>query len=255
MVSVSVICPTYQRNHELRAMVGYYCAQKFSGSLELLILDDSPEPAEFLANGQYRKFDVHYIHQPKHKMSIGAKLNFLVERARGDVVMRFDDDDYYAPHYVERMLELLGDGDILTLNRWFAYSPKHEKFCYWETDVRLPEHFVVSRQGPVHTASTEGWDPDWTLTKNFGCYGFAMVLRRQVASQVQFSDKNHREEAELFERAMDAGFRSTCAADTEGLVLHIVHERSTSAHIYPQYVLPSFMLRRYFPDYANIGLE
>jgi glycosyltransferase involved in cell wall biosynthesis len=77
-------------------------------------------------------------------MSIGAKLNSLMELARGDVLMRFDDDDYYAPDYVERMLELLGDDDYLTLSGWFAYSPTHGKFCYWETDVMSPLHFVLS---------------------------------------------------------------------------------------------------------------
>lgn len=111
-------------------MIGCYLAQTFNGALELLILDDSPEPNEFLANVEYRNAGVRYVHQPGDRMSIGAKLNALMELARGDVLMRFDDDDYYAPGYVERMLELLGDGDYLTLSGWFAYSPEHGKFCY-----------------------------------------------------------------------------------------------------------------------------
>jgi glycosyltransferase involved in cell wall biosynthesis len=252
VVSVSVICPTYQRSEQLRAMVRHYCAQTLSGSLELLILDDSPEPAEFLVNEQYRKYGVRYMHQSKYRMSIGAKLNFLMDAARGDVVMRFDDDDYYAPNYVERMLELLGDSDILTLSRWFAYSPKYDIFCYWDTDVMWSAHFVLASQEPLHIVSTQGGHSDWALAKNNGCYGFGMVWRRHVVSQVKFPDQNHGEDHEFFARVMNAGFQSTCAADTEGLVLHIIHE-SNSSLIYPQYLLPSFVLRRYFPGYAESG--
>jgi glycosyltransferase involved in cell wall biosynthesis len=247
VVSVSVICPTYQRSDKLHAMVDQYCAQTLRDSLELLILDDSPEPAEFLAKGQYRKVGVHYIHAPKHKMSIRAKLNFLMDNARGDVVMRFDDDDYYAPNYVERMLELLGDEDILALTGWFAYSPKHDKFCYRQLDVMWSAHYVLSPWEPVHIVSTEGCGPDWVHANRTG-YGFATVWRRRVVSEVQFPDRNHGEDAEFFERVMNAGFRSTTAADTEGIVLHIIHEKNSS-RIYPQYVLPSFVLRTYFPGY------
>lgn len=251
VVSVSVICPTYQRSEQLRAMVRHYCTQTYSGSLELLILDDSPESAEFLAEGQYRKHGVHYVHRPEHRSSIGAKLNVLMEMARGDVVMRFDDDDYYAPSYVERMLELLGDDDILTLSGWFAYSPKHGKFCYWETNVMWPTHFVLSPWDPVRVVSTKGWDPDWTRAQRNG-YGFATAWRKQVVSQVQFPDKNHGEDAEFFERVVSAGFRSAYAADAEGLVLHIIHESNTS-RMFPQYVLPDFMLQRYFPGYTDVA--
>jgi glycosyltransferase involved in cell wall biosynthesis len=249
VTSVSVICPTYQRSAQLREMIGYYRAQTFNGALELLILDDSPEPSEFLANGQYRNAGVRYIHRPGDRMSIGAKLNALMELARGDVLMRFDDDDYYAPAYVERMLELLGDDDYLTLSGWFAYSPQHGKFCYWETDVLWPVHFVLSPGDPFHPMSTAGLDPD-AVCPSLNGYGFASAWRRRVADAVRFPDRDHGEDAEFFERVVNAGFQARHAADAEGLVLHVIHQSNIS-RAFPQYVLPDFVLGKYFPGYAR----
>jgi glycosyltransferase involved in cell wall biosynthesis len=250
VTSVSVICPTYERSAQLREMIGYYRAQTFNGALELLILDDSPEPSEFLANGQYRNAGVRYIHRSGDRMSIGAKLNALMEQARGDVLMRFDDDDYYAPAYVERMLELLSDNDYLTLSGWFAYSPKHRKFCYWETDVLSPVHFVLSPYDPFVAMSTVGAEPpdSWMRWRNG--YGFASAWRRRVADAVRFPDRSDGEDAEFFERVVNAGFQAGHAADAEGLVLHVIHQNNMSK-VLPQYLLPDFALGKYFPGYAR----
>lgn len=246
-----MICPTYQRSAQLGEMIGYYRAQTFDGALELVILDDSPEPSELLANGQYRNAGVRYIHRPGDRMSIGAKLNALMELARGDVLMRFDDDDYYAPAYVERMLELLGDDDYLTLSGWFAYSPKHGKFCYWETDVMSPVHFVLSPRDPFYAVSTVGWDhlDEW-MRGNLNGFGFASAWRRSVADTVRFPDRDDGEDAEFVERVVNAGFQAGYAADAEGLVLHVIHQNNMSTAC-PQYVLPDFVLGKYFPGYAR----
>ncbi len=184
-------------------------------------------------------------------MSIGAKLNALMELARGDVVMRFDDDDYYAPAYVQRMLELLGDDDFLTLSGWFLDSPMHQKFCYWQTDVRWPVHFFLSPVLPFQPAPTAGFAADWERSALNG-FGFATVWRRGVADALGFPDQDGGEDLEFFDRVTNAGFRTGYAADVEGLVLHIVHGGNIS-RVFPQYVLPDFLLAEYFPGYTRVG--
>ena len=49
---------------------------------------------------------------------------------------------------------------------------------------------------------------------------------------------------------MNAGFQARYAADAEGLALHVIHKNNTS-RAFPQYVLPDFMLSKYFPGYAR----
>lgn len=248
MTSVSVICPTYQRSAQLRQMIGYYRAQTFDGPLQLLILDDSPQSDESLAGDEYRSDGIHYIHWAGDRLSIGAKLNVLMEQACGDVLMRFDDDDYYSPAYVERMLALLGDDDYLTLSGWFAHSPILGRFCYWESDVLWPMHYVLSPHDPFVPVSTQGVLPASAHLQATG-YGFASAWRRTLAEAVRFPDRDHGEDAQFFEDAVNAGFRARYVADTEGLALHIVH-RNNISRAFPQYVLPGFMLGHYFPGYT-----
>jgi hypothetical protein len=41
-------------------------------------------------------------------MLVSAKRNWLCERASAPAIAQFDDDDYYAPHYLATMLARLG---------------------------------------------------------------------------------------------------------------------------------------------------
>jgi len=58
--------------------------------------------------------------------------------------MHFDDDDYYAPTYAARMLELLGQNDFVTLSSWYAYAQVNQALYYWDTANVAGQHFRVS---------------------------------------------------------------------------------------------------------------
>lgn len=247
MLEASLLCPTHQRSERLRHTVRNYLAQTLVDSVELLILDDSPEPDPFL--GAETLEGVRYFHHPEEKISIGSKLNILKNRAKGDFLLRFDDDDYYAPNYVERMLELLGENDFLTLNGWFVYRARDDLFCYWDNTTMWHSHFVVSPGRKLEMVNTAGWDPHWGLDQAYG-YGFASIWRKDIA--VDFQEWNFGEDADFTRRIAEAGYRVSFAPDREGLVLHIIHE-TNSSRVFPQYVLPSFVLPKYFPGFSVIG--
>lgn len=149
------------------------------------------------------------------------------------------------------MLELLGDDDFLTLSGWFLDSPMHQKFCYWQTDVRWPVHFCLSPLLPVQPSPTAGFAADWEHSALNG-FGFATAWWRGVTDAVRFPDRDAGEDLEFFERVVSAGFRAGYAADVECLVLHIMHGGNIS-RVFPQYVLPDFLLARYFPGYTRVG--
>ncbi|UFX49070.1 glycosyltransferase [Bradyrhizobium sp. 41S5] len=44
-----------------------------------------------------------YFDEPA-PITIAAKRKALCRAAQGEIIVRFDDDDYYAPHYVDPML-------------------------------------------------------------------------------------------------------------------------------------------------------
>ncbi len=96
MPRVSIITPTMNRQSFLPALWDCVRAQSFE-DIEWLIHDGSPQPAIFSGIGDPR---VRYRHVPR-PTSIGAKRNDLCRVARGEIIVHFDDDDYYSPHYVQ----------------------------------------------------------------------------------------------------------------------------------------------------------
>ena len=119
--AVSIITPTFNRHALLKAQAAIVTAQTVS-DFEWLILDDGPEPCPWFAT---LVGSAHPLHAPRGApMLVSAKRNWLCERAAAPVIAQFDDDDYYAPHYLATMLARLAEtgADITKLSAWFVYS-------------------------------------------------------------------------------------------------------------------------------------
>lgn len=94
---VSCVMATMKgRKHFLEKAIKYWSAQTLPDS-ELLVVDDDPN-AEMEITGK----NVRYFHHTI-PISIGEKLNFATQRARAQVVVKIDDDDYYSPDFLETL--------------------------------------------------------------------------------------------------------------------------------------------------------
>jgi hypothetical protein len=140
---ISAICPTYARSDRHPLLYEAFRHQDHADS-ELLVLDDSPEPSSFFLGLDDPR--VCYEHLPV-RQSIGAKRNTLVARARGEAVVHFDDDDYYAPNYLAGMAEALADDDFVTLGEWHAWQEATATMWRWDTTRVDGVHAHVSRTG------------------------------------------------------------------------------------------------------------
>jgi glycosyltransferase involved in cell wall biosynthesis len=96
---VSVLTPTYNRRKFIPHLIECFKAQGYpQNKMEWIILDDGTEKvgdlfaASGLTNVRYYSEDI--------KLNIGAKRNKLNELAKGDIMVCFDDDDYYPPERV-----------------------------------------------------------------------------------------------------------------------------------------------------------
>lgn len=69
------------------------------------------------------KFDDVSVYQIPERNNLGACLNFAIARAKYSIVAKFDDDDYYAGHYISRsMRQLLRSGaDIVGKRSFYLY--------------------------------------------------------------------------------------------------------------------------------------
>jgi glycosyltransferase involved in cell wall biosynthesis len=114
--------------------------------IEWIVLDNSSDRAamfDHIKDGRVR-----YSHRVE-EMRIGTKRNELCSLATGEIIALFDDDDFYAPNYLARMLDLIDStrADFVKLFGFFLYHRVHDLFGYWD---------LTSNRGPCYWVRPEG---------------------------------------------------------------------------------------------------
>lgn len=240
---VSIITPTFNRERFMPLAHGCFLSQTYP-NLEWLVLDDSPAPSAHLRGlGDPR---IKYDHSGE-RLRIGQKRNRLIAQAAGDIIVQFDDDDYYSPRYVARMVSRLNEGfDFVKLSGWFLYSVPYRSFGYWDLTIKEGRHYRWSPQeGPPAVIFVDASN-DPNVAHNHLGYGFSYAFRKKVWEANPFSDDADWNEDTPFAVAADRAFRLHHFKDRRGLCLHILHQ-GNSSRSFPQYRLPSLALRWLFP--------
>ena len=108
---VSVCTPTYNRRPFIKMIKQCFLHQKYPQErMEWVIIDDGTDSiydlVEGLPNVKYYFFE--------KKMSLGKKRNIMHTKARGDIIVYMDDDDYYPPDRVSHAVgELMRNKEAL----------------------------------------------------------------------------------------------------------------------------------------------
>lgn len=133
---VSCIMPTANRQKFIPLAINYFLEQNYPNA-ELVIIDDGLESAARLIpdNPKIRYF----YSEPLG--TIGVKRNHACEKAQGEIIMHWDDDDWYAADWISKQVEALSSSgaDITGLNRVIFYSPSvNKRWMYEDTDMEQP---------------------------------------------------------------------------------------------------------------------
>jgi glycosyltransferase involved in cell wall biosynthesis len=99
---VSCLLPTRNRPEFLAQALRCYARQTYPNR-ELLVLDGGEAKVEHLCSGLE---GVRYI-DVSPDLTYGASMNVGARNARGTLLQKLDDDDYYAPGFVARSVEAL----------------------------------------------------------------------------------------------------------------------------------------------------
>ena len=108
-VDVTVVLPVYNEAGHLHEELDRIRAslQASEHTYELLVVDDGTESIADLVpvndRVRYVRFD--------QKLTIGAKRNLANEKARGEFIVHWDDDDWYPSWRVRAQVKALIDGD------------------------------------------------------------------------------------------------------------------------------------------------
>lgn len=133
---VSCIMPTANRQKFIPLAIDYFLKQDYPNA-ELIIIDDGIEPAGALIPNHPK---IRYFYSEPIG-TIGVKRNYACEKASGEIIMHWDDDDWYAHDWISTQVSVLtsSDADITGLNRVIFFSPSVEKrWMYENTDTDQP---------------------------------------------------------------------------------------------------------------------
>jgi len=125
---VSCIMPTFDRRAFIPQAVGCFLAQDYP-NLELVVVDDGTDPIADLLPSDPRIV----YHRLGSRMSIGAKRNHACERARGEIIVHWDDDDWYPPSRVRVQAGALAErgAEVCGTSILYYYDRSREQaWCY-----------------------------------------------------------------------------------------------------------------------------
>lgn len=250
-MKITLITPTAERPRHLILLYEIVCNQKFEWEWEWLIHDSSFRPNPFFENLKDKR--VHYIYT-EEKLSIGTKRNRLCERAQGDYIAHFDDDDFYAPNYLQHLFAHFEDNDFFTFSSWFCYHQASDQFFYFGADHQMESCFILN---PVSSLPLHAFTPSETeeekqsrIEHAMKGYGFTYAYKRELLKKCTFPDLSFGEDRTFYQEAEKLGAKMKLSEDREGVVLHIIHAMNTSSS-FPEYRLPRFIAERYFPTISN----
>lgn len=101
---VSVCTPTYNRRLFIPFLIRAFEKQTYPRHLmEWIIIDDGTDPVEDLFKDVS---GVKYFYYSE-KMPIGKKRNIMHQKAKGEIIVYMDDDDYYPPERINHAVNRL----------------------------------------------------------------------------------------------------------------------------------------------------
>jgi glycosyltransferase involved in cell wall biosynthesis len=147
--------PTYERPQFLGKAIELVQRQDYP-NIEIVIVDDgrvsqAENPAMIAA---LSAANVRYIHLTERR-SIGVKRNIAVENARGEIVVHWDDDDYFREHRISAQVApiIRGEVDMTVLEHHYYYILPTQSFYIVKRASTWGPHFgtfVYRKVPPTH---------------------------------------------------------------------------------------------------------
>ncbi|MDQ3822724.1 MAG: glycosyltransferase family 2 protein, partial [Actinomycetota bacterium] len=178
--AVSCLMPTYNRRRFAERAIGFFLEQDYANR-ELVIVDDGQDAVDDLvpdgAPIRYHRLDA--------RATIGRKRELACQLAEGELLVQWDDDDWYGPARLRRQVAPLvaGTAEIAGILRGYLLDLK--TFRFWRGQPPLHE-------GDVHALIVAG-----TLAYTRDAWG----------ETGGYPDRSIGEEVALLQAVLDAGGR------------------------------------------------
>lgn len=211
---VSCIMPTANRPHFVKYAIDYFLHQDYR-NLELVIVDDGEIGIEkdLLNRNSLRYFKVAPLH------TIGLLRNLACQHAKGEIIVHWDDDDWYAEDWVTKQVAALqsSGADICGLNQVNFYAPalrKRETFiddknaAPWVYGATMAYNKSFWLQHPFGSFQT-GEDNDFVLNSGAKVFahdyteGYLGILHAQNLVMMPFENPREKLKLEKWIKVID----------------------------------------------------
>lgn len=119
---ISIATVTFNRRPFIPYLIKCVEHQDYKGKIEWVIIDDGIDKIEDLVssikNVKYFKYEEH--------LKLGKKRNILNSKCNGDIIIYFDDDDYYPPQRISHAV------DVLTKNPEYMIAGSSLMYIYYK---------------------------------------------------------------------------------------------------------------------------
>ncbi|WP_073233156.1 glycosyltransferase family 2 protein [Pedobacter caeni] len=207
--------PTANRQKFIPLTVEYFLQQDYKNA-ELIIIDDGKESIKYLIPDHPK---IRYFYTSPMS-TIGIKRNYACEKAIGEIIIHWDDDDWYASDWISRQVKALEESkaDICGLDNITFFSPLVGKFWKyvdsgnerpWLSGATFVYRKSFWKQHPFKDLQVgEDYDYIWNSGASLFAHnyhdGFIATLHAGNTTLKPFEDPRHKKHAE---RWMEVEFR------------------------------------------------
>ncbi len=146
---LSVVTPTYNRRKHFAAALDCYLAQTWPLThREWIILEDGAETVADLvaaAVAAHPGLRIRHV-RTEVKATVGAKRNTLNELATGDIIVCWDDDDYYVPDRLQHIVNTMTGRKAAVVGSSAMYYYFADDGSIWLNGPFAPTHTTA---GPM----------------------------------------------------------------------------------------------------------
>ena len=221
--SVSVVMPVGCGDRYFRLALGCFLGQDYEGTLEVIILDNSPASIECLLPSDPR---VRYFRC--ERMSIGALRNLGASYATGDIIVNGDEDDWSHPNRIASQVNRLQtSGKAVTGFHNILFFSTDDNQCWKYYFIKPSSSYGVQAQHPPYACGTSQ------------CYTRAWWQQHKYQHISKGEDYWFQAEA--------AAAGQLDSVDAEQLCIARAHKDSTCPPLFGHAQFPS-VPRTYFPN-------
>jgi glycosyltransferase involved in cell wall biosynthesis len=220
---VSCVMPTRDRRDLALQAIQYFLRQDYP-QRELVIVDVGAEPLTVPADDRIRTLRL------PAPASLGRKRNLGAEQSRGEIIVHWDDDDWYAPDRLSHQIQplLAGEADLAGLTAEHFYNLQGGAF--WSCTPQLHARMFFA---DVHGRSIA-------------------YTRKLWQRRVRYPDATQAEDARFLEAALRRGSRLARLPNPDKFI-YVRHAANTWRFECGEFLLPAAWTVREIPAFLPEG--